>query len=269
MTSKVFRGALAFALLLIVGACGQDTSGEEADIRALMHQAWDRPDAPLEVGPIAVSGSNALAGWTQGDTGGRALLSKRNGAWTVVLCSGDAIKSEPALVASGVPPSDARAIAEQTAALERDVSPERLRLMSSFEGTVRMDDAARGTGETGAEIVISDAWAPATPTAATVAAGYLTITNPSATDDRLVRVTSTRTPRVEIHEMAMDGSVMRMRPVGGIVLPAGGHVTLAPGGYHLMLLDITEPLVAGQTIPIALTFEHAGTIDAVLEVRNR
>ena len=59
---------------------------------------------------------------------------------------------------------------------------------------------------------------------------------------------------VEIHEMAMDGGVMKMRAVDKVALPAGKSVQLKPGSYHVMLMDITQPLAEGQTVPVTLTF---------------
>ena len=66
--------------------------------------------------------------------------------------------------------------------------------------------------------------------------------------------------------MAMDGNVMRMRATGALPVPAGGTLTLAPGGYHVMLLDLKRPLVAGDKVPLRLTFEKAGTIEVTVNV---
>ena len=68
--------------------------------------------------------------------------------------------------------------------------------------------------------------------------------------------------------MSMDGGVMRMREVPSLEIPAGGKVTLAPGGYHLMMLDLKHPLVAGAKAPITLTFAHAGSIDVEADVEG-
>lgn len=116
---------------------------------------------------------------------------------------------------------------------------------------------------------VSDAWAAATPNGATVAAGYLNIVNNTDAADTLIAVSSPRAPRVEVHEMAMEGDVMRMRQVERLDVAAGQSVSLAPGGYHLMFMDISAPFVAGESVPIALTFEHAGVIEVELPVRER
>lgn len=119
-------------------------------------------------------------------------------------------------------------------------------------------------------VAASDAWAAATPNAAQVAAGYLTLTNQGVAEDRLVSVASPRAARVEIHEMAMEGGMMNMRAVaGGLTLPPGAPVALAPGGLHVMFMDITAPFVAGETVPVTLTFATAPPLTLDLPVRAR
>src|SRR5262245_41233959 len=82
-----------------------------------------------------------------------------------------------------------------------------------------------------ASVQIQDAWAAPTPGGVTVSAGYLTIVNSAAAADTLVSAASPRAERVEVHEMSMDGGIMRMRTVeGGLAIPAGATVALAPGG---------------------------------------
>lgn len=108
---------------------------------------------------------------------------------------------------------------------------------------------------------IGHPWSRATPPAAQVAGGYLTITNTGATDDRLVAITSDASERVEIHEMKMEGGVMRMRQLGdGLPLPAGKQTTLAPGGYHLMFIKPKQPFKAGDRITASLQFQKAGKV---------
>ncbi len=117
-------------------------------------------------------------------------------------------------------------------------------------------------------IEIREAWAAATPGGADVAAGYLTIANGTAADDRLVSATSPRATSVEIHEMSMENDVMRMRAVeGGLLVPAGESVALAPGGLHVMFMGLSAPFVEGEEIPVTLTFETAGAFEIMLPVR--
>ncbi|MEO6408054.1 MAG: copper chaperone PCu(A)C [Burkholderiaceae bacterium] len=72
---------------------------------------------------------------------------------------------------------------------------------------------------------------------------------------RLVEVRSPAAKSVEMHTMAMQGDVMRMRQIDGLVLPAGGAVDLAPGGHHLMLVGLVRPLKEGDTVPFTLVVE--------------
>jgi len=83
----------------------------------------------------------------------------------------------------------------------------------------------------------------------------------------LVAASSPIAKKAEMHTMSMEGMVMKMRPVAGIDLPAGQAVTLQPGGLHIMLVDLAKPLKAGQTFPLTLTFEKAGskTVNVAVE----
>lgn len=91
--------------------------------------------------------------------------------------------------------------------------------------------------------------------------GYLTITNHGDMDDRLVSAAADFAGRVEIHEMIMDGDVMKMRKrEGGIEVPAGGMAMLQPGGLHIMLMGLTETMVPGEMRDITLTFQSGHTV---------
>lgn len=114
---------------------------------------------------------------------------------------------------------------------------------------------------------IRDAWAAPNPGGVDIAAGYLTIAN-GGEADRLISVTSPRATGAEIHEMSMDGAVMRMRQVtGGLDVPASGVVTFGPSGLHLMFTGVTQPFAEGEDIPVTLTFEKAGVREITLPVR--
>jgi len=117
-------------------------------------------------------------------------------------------------------------------------------------------------------VSVSDGWAAVTPGGVTVGAGYMTISNVGPADT-LVSVTSSRAPNVELHEMSMEGDMMRMRPVAHFTVPADGVVSLTPGGFHLMFMGLPTPFVAGETVPVTLTFEHAGAVEVNLRVRER
>jgi copper(I)-binding protein len=114
---------------------------------------------------------------------------------------------------------------------------------------------------------IGHPWSRATPPGAAVGAGYLTIANTGAEPDRLVSATVAGAGRVQIHAMAEEGSVMTMRGVTeGLEIPAGATVELAPGGYHLMLMDLARPLKEGERVAGTLRFEKAGAVDVEFAV---
>lgn len=118
-------------------------------------------------------------------------------------------------------------------------------------------------------INITDAWARPAIGKGNVTTAYMTISNGGESDDVLIGVMSPKAEKVELHHTKMgDDGVMRMRPVeGGIPVPAGGKVELAPGGYHLMVMGLNEPLVEDGDLPLTLGFAEAGAIDLVVPVR--
>lgn len=116
---------------------------------------------------------------------------------------------------------------------------------------------------------ISGAWVRVPMGPDRPAAGYLTITNPGGVADSLVGASSDAAMTVEIHETTTDASGMSgMHPIDRLEIPAGGTVTLGPGGYHLMLMGPTDDVVAGATIELRLEFEVAGEIVIDVEVRE-
>jgi len=117
------------------------------------------------------------------------------------------------------------------------------------------------------QLSISQPWTRATPPKAQTAGGFLTIENAGASSDRLVGASSPIAGRVEIHEMRMDNGVMVMRPAtDGITIPAGGSMTLAPGGFHIMFMQLKEGLAEGDAVPVELSFERAGDIEVLFPV---
>jgi len=108
---------------------------------------------------------------------------------------------------------------------------------------------------------IDHPFARATPPGAQSGGVYLTIENRGTSKDRLVRIASPAAASVELHSMTMDGNVMRMRAIAGLDIAPGATVTLGSAGYHVMLVGLVRPLVAGDRIPVTLTFEKAGAVD--------
>jgi copper(I)-binding protein len=156
------------------------------------------------------------------------------------------------------------------------------------------DDSTADTTTTAApaaEIEVTDAWARTSPSVATAGAVYMTITNSGSADDMLTGATvdPSVAAKVELHETtaadsgdsmstttsmgsgttdSTGGGMMSMKPVDSITVPADGSVSLEPGGYHIMLLDLVEPLEVGTTIKVTLTFEQAGSIEVTADVRD-
>ncbi len=106
-------------------------------------------------------------------------------------------------------------------------------------------------------VEVNNAWARATPAGAENGAAYLTLV--AAAADRLTGVSTPVAKKAELHQMTMDGTVMKMRQIDGIDLPAGRPVTLKPGAVHIMLVGLSHVLQPGQSFPLTLHFEKAGT----------
>ncbi|ODR98769.1 hypothetical protein AUC68_06050 [Methyloceanibacter methanicus] len=118
-----------------------------------------------------------------------------------------------------------------------------------------------------APISVENAWSRATPGGVKVGVGFATIRNRSEQDDRLVSATTDVAGKTEIHEMTMEGGVMKMRRIpDGLMVPADGEVLLKPGGYHLMLMDLKQPLTEGDQFSGVLTFENAGAVNVIFSV---
>ena len=119
------------------------------------------------------------------------------------------------------------------------------------------------------DLVITQAWSRATPGGAKVAGGYLTIENKGSTPDRLIGGTVDVAAKVEVHEMATKNGVMTMRQLdSGLTIEPGKTVKLAPGGYHLMMLDLKSPLKKGDQLPVTLEFEKAGKVMVSFDIQG-
>ena len=115
-------------------------------------------------------------------------------------------------------------------------------------------------------VKVDDAWARATAPGAKVGAGYMKITSGGAAD-RLVGASTPAAAKVELHVTEKKGDVMRMREVKAYDIPAKGSFELAPGGAHLMLVDLKAPFREGTKVPLTLRFERAGEVKVELQVR--
>lgn len=112
------------------------------------------------------------------------------------------------------------------------------------------------------DLKLEAAWTRATPKGAQVGGGYLRITNTGKTSDRLIGGSFPLAARVEVHEMATEGGMMKMRRLAaGLEIKPGETVELKPGGYHLMFLQLKEAIAAGKPVRGTLVFEKAGSVD--------
>lgn len=108
------------------------------------------------------------------------------------------------------------------------------------------------------DITIEQPFARATP--AKVGGVFMTLKNAGGTADKLMKAASPVAENVELHTHVKDGDAMRMRPVKDIPVPAHGQTALEPGGYHVMLIGLKQPLKEGAQFPLTLTFEKAGMV---------
>ncbi len=118
------------------------------------------------------------------------------------------------------------------------------------------------------DISISNAWVRPTLGAGRTTAAYVTITNMGTAADRLTAADAPGASSVEVHTAGLEDGVMRMRRLEGLDIPAGETVTMAPGGYHIMIIDVEEPVTTDATVPLTLTFETAGsfTVEATVSM---
>jgi copper(I)-binding protein len=116
-----------------------------------------------------------------------------------------------------------------------------------------------------AQTTVKDPWVRGTVAGQKATGMFAQIT--SASGGKLVAASSPVAGVVEVHEMVMDGNVMKMRAVTGLELPAGNAVELKPGGYHVMLLDLKQELKTGDSVPVTLVIEGAGGKRESVEVK--
>lgn len=119
------------------------------------------------------------------------------------------------------------------------------------------------------EVQVEGAWARVSAPGVPVSAAYMTLKNTGRQTDTLVAAESPRAASVQIHSTSMDGGVMRMREVEGVAVAAGASVALEPGGLHIMLMGLSAPLAAGETLPLTLRFQSGKVLTLDLPVRPR
>ncbi len=123
---------------LALASCGiPNTVLDESRVRDATEAHFGSPRFPIDVGPVVISGDHAIADWTQGDFGGRALFERGSHGWGLLLCSGDSIRRAENLARAGVPDFNAQWIADRLATAEAQLPSERLARMKRFVGTAQ------------------------------------------------------------------------------------------------------------------------------------
>ena len=115
---------------------------DEQSIEHAMKVLFDKPGAPLKVAPVNVEGTYAVAGWIQNDRGGRALLKKSNGKWSIQVCGGDGLRQSSSLTMTGMDQASASRLAQKIAAAESQMPAVHVKKFALFEGVVKVDGGA-------------------------------------------------------------------------------------------------------------------------------
>jgi hypothetical protein len=137
--SALGQWLVTLAMTLALAAHAAEPAKEEASIRHVLMATFDKPEARLIVDPVVVVGTHAVAGWAQGERGGRALLMRHGAGWHITLCAGDGLKEAKVLREAGISQADADALAKGLATAEAKLPAIHLAKFSTFDGVVRMD----------------------------------------------------------------------------------------------------------------------------------
>lgn len=135
MQALVTRWAATVGLWM-VATCAWAQTGDVSAIVHTLRQQFDRPDAPLAVAPVTVVDAYAVAGWQQAGHGGRALLQKLHGVWTITVCGGDGLRDAQVLQSTGMPADQAQRLAQAVAAAEAPLDAATRQRLASFTGLV-------------------------------------------------------------------------------------------------------------------------------------
>jgi hypothetical protein len=162
-----------------------------------------------------------------------------------------------------------------TSCLRGRPRPLRILFAAALLGSTILVSACEQAAETPAAteaaasiITVTEPWSRETAEGQNAGGAFMAIANTGTAADRLTGGSTPVAGRVEIHTMSMDGGVMRMRQLeSGLEVPAGSVVTLKPGSFHVMLMDLKQPLKAGDKVPLTLTFMGAGTVATELAVQ--
>jgi periplasmic copper chaperone A len=145
----------------------------------------------------------------------------------------------------------------------------KIALKAAAAGLMFVAFAAQAEEFKAGNLTIDHAWARPSAGTAKMSAAYMTLKNAGKEADTLKSASSPVAGDVSIHENIMDNGVMKMRAVqGGLAIPAGGEASLKPGGHHIMLMGLKQPLEVGQTIPLKLSFAKAGDTEIQAKIEK-
>lgn len=130
-----------------------------------------------------------------------------------------------------------------------------LLVMSAFAASTFAHEYAQG------DIRIIKPWSRPLPAVSTNGAAYMTLMNKGDAPDRLASISTPAAMKAELHDHTMEGGVMKMRRIEAVEIVPGESSVLQPGGLHIMLIGLEEPLVDGGSFPLTLEFERAGSVE--------
>lgn len=277
---------ILYLLVVLVTACGGAAPTPAA-------QNADQPEAPITVSDLSAratteNGAVYMKLTNNGQSDDALISAKTDVAKTVELHEttmgeGDMMQMRPVV---NIPVPAGQSVTLQKGGLhvmliglqKQLAAGDKISLTLTFEKAgsmtveaevkegVAMEHTEPSAAGGEAKITISDTAARATTENGAV---YMTLKNEGAEDDALVGAKTDVAKTVELHETKMDeNDVMKMSPVPNIPIPAGGSVTLKPGGLHVMLIGMQKELAAGDKISLTLTFEKAGPMTIEAEVKD-
>jgi periplasmic copper chaperone A len=270
MNHSLARVRLAPLLVWLLAWLSPASAATDTDrIIAAMESLLDQPGRPLHITPVSVEDGFAIAGWSQGSAGGRALLHRVGDSWQIVLCAGDALLQPATLAGAGMAAGTSARLLEKVQRAEVALTPASRALFSRFNGLVAVGQgtAAPDAGHPTRDLFVTGAWARATPPGTTVGAAYFAITNPGPLADALLDASTPAAARVELHRTEVRDGLSQMRPAGELQIGPGQTLRVAPGGLHVMLTGLTQPLVAGTRVPLTLQFRRGGKLVVDLDVK--
>ncbi|SDS29957.1 hypothetical protein SAMN05216198_1642 [Halopseudomonas litoralis] len=142
----------------------------------------------------------------------------------------------------------------------------RLTQLSILLGATLLGAQALAHDFTVGDIHVNHPWSRALPPVAPTGAAYLVLENKGDRTDRLIGAASTIAGRVELHQHIHQDGLMKMQQIDSVEIAPGAQVEFKPGGHHLMLFGLQQPLVEGSSYPMTLSFEHAGEVEVEVMV---